>query len=114
MSALTQRLCEIVGPESCLTRPDELLVYECDGLTLESNVPMAVVLPEDSEQVAEIVKACAEAGHPIVPRGAGTGLSGGAHPVEGCVVVECSRMNRILEIDAADRFAVVQPGVVNA
>ena len=114
MSALTQRLREIVGSESCLTRPDELLVYECDGLTLESNFPMAVVLPEDSEQVAEIVKACAEAGHPIVPRGAGTGLSGGAHPVEGCVVVECSRMNRILEIDAADRFAVVQPGVVNA
>ena len=114
MSGLIKRLREIVGSEACLTRPGELLVYECDGLTLESRLPFAVVLPENTEQVVQVVQACREAGHPIVPRGAGTGLSGGAHPVEGAVLVECSRMNRILEVDVENRFAVIQPGLVNA
>jgi glycolate oxidase subunit GlcD len=72
------------------------------------------VLPSSTQQVAAVVRACRAAGVPFVPRGAGTGLSGGAHPVPGSVLVECSRMKRILEVDAENRLAVVQPGVVNA
>ncbi|MEE8581438.1 MAG: FAD-linked oxidase C-terminal domain-containing protein [Myxococcota bacterium] len=110
---LSRKLAGIVGREACLTRPEELFVYECDGLTVEGVRPIAVVLPQDTQQVAGVVRACREHGFPFVPRGAGTGLSGGAHPVDGGVIIECSRMNRILEVNAPDRLAVVQPGVVN-
>jgi glycolate oxidase subunit GlcD len=114
MSSLVERLREIAGAEGVLARPEELFVYECDGLTLDPVRPAAVVLPRETQQVAEIVRACREYGQPFVPRGAGTGLSGGAHPAPGAVVIECSRMDRILEVQAGDRFARVQPGVVNA
>ncbi|MEE2665343.1 MAG: FAD-linked oxidase C-terminal domain-containing protein [Myxococcota bacterium] len=114
MERLTRRLRSIVGDASCLARDEELFVYQCDGLTLEGTRPLAVVLPERTDQVQAIVRACLEAGVPFVPRGAGTGLSGGAHPVPGSVLIECSRMDRILEINVADRVAVVQPGLVNA
>ncbi len=107
-------LRDAVGPESCLDRPEELLVYECDGLTSHSARPTAVVFPRDREQVISVVRTCREHGVPFVPRGAGTGLSGGALASEGAVVIECSRMNRILRIDPEDRCAVVEPGVVNA
>jgi glycolate oxidase subunit GlcD len=102
----------IVGREACLSRPEDLFVYECDGLTLHSGRPVAVVLPRSAEEVQRIVLSCREFGIPFVPRGAGTGLSGGALAAEA-VVIECSRMNRILEIDIEDRFAVIEPGVVN-
>ncbi|MBK7949572.1 MAG: FAD-binding protein [Deltaproteobacteria bacterium] len=108
------RLREIVGDAGCLVRPGELFAYECDGLTLSPKRPLAVVLPTTTEQVAAIVRACREAGVAFVPRGAGTGLSGGAHATENSILIECSRMNRILEVDAENRCAVVQPGVVNA
>ena len=111
---LVERLRAIVGTEAVLSRPDELFVYECDGLTLGGTLPDAVVLPRDGAEVAAVVRACREVGVPFVPRGAGTGLSGGAHPVEGSVLIECSRMDRMLEVNAADRYAVVQPGLVNA
>ena len=75
---------------------------------------VAVVFPESRDEVQRIVRACREHGVPFVPRGAGTGLSGGALADDGAVVIECSRMNRILELDPENRFAVVQPGVVNA
>jgi glycolate oxidase subunit GlcD len=114
MDRLIERLRSIVGEGGCLSRDQELFVYECDGLTLESTRPVAVVLPERTEQVQAIVRACREAGAPFVPRGAGTGLSGGARPTPGSVLIECSRMNRILEINVADRVAVVQPGVINS
>jgi glycolate oxidase subunit GlcD len=113
MSALVSLLRTIVGDEGCLCGPEELYVYECDGLTLHSGRPLAVVLPRSSEQVQRVVRACREHGVAFVPRGAGTGLSGGAL-ADGGVVIECSRMNRIIEIDAEDRFAIVEPGVVNA
>jgi glycolate oxidase subunit GlcD len=77
-------------------------------------LPSAVVLPADKTEVARIVRACRAHGVPFVPRGAGTGLSGGAIALESGVVIECSRMNRILRVDAENRIAVVQPGVVNA
>ncbi len=113
-AALIERLARVVGSSHCLSSPAELFAYECDALTLDAVRPVAVVLPEDAEQVSRLVGVCGELGHPFVPRGAGTGLSGGAHPVEGAVVIGCSRMRRILEVDAENRLAVVQPGVVNA
>jgi glycolate oxidase subunit GlcD len=114
MDSLVASLKDIVGSEYCLARDEELFVYECDGLTLEGTRPLAVVLPDTAEQVQSVVVACREAGVPFVPRGAGTGLSGGAHAVPGSVLIECSRMTRILEVNVTDRIAVVQPGLVNA
>lgn len=108
------KLRDIVGAENCLAREGELFAYECDGLTLDPRRPLAVLLPATTGEVAGIVRACLEAGVHFVPRGAGTGLSGGAHATPGSVLIECSRMNRVLEVDAEDRIAVVQPGVVNA
>ncbi len=114
MSELIAKLRDIVGPAACLSRPEELLVYEADGLTVHSARPGAVVLPSHRDQVVAIVRACREAGVPFVPRGAGTGLSGGAVALEDGIVIECSRMQRILEVSPEDRLAVVQPGVINA
>jgi FAD/FMN-containing dehydrogenase len=89
----------VVGAESCISSREHLLVYECDGLTHHRGRPAAVVLPRDKTEVSRVVRACRAAGAPFVPRGAGTGLSGGALAPEGSVVIECSRLNRILEID---------------
>ena len=108
------RLAGIVGPDNCLSRSGELFAYECDGLTLEPRRPLAVLLPSTTQEVSEIVRVCREYDVCFVPRGAGTGLSGGAHATENSILIECSRMNQILEVDAANRIAVVQPGVVNA
>jgi glycolate oxidase subunit GlcD len=113
MSGIVDALRQAVGDDGCLSRPEELFVYECDGLTLHSGRPIAVVLPRSREEVQRVVTLCGEHGVPFVPRGAGTGLSGGALAADA-VVIECSRMNRILEVNAADRYAVVEPGVVNA
>jgi glycolate oxidase len=87
--------------------------YETDALTAYRQVPLAVVLPEDEAQGAAILKFCAQEGVRVIPRGAGTSLSGGALPMADAVVVGMMRMNRILEINFADRYAVVQPGVTN-
>ncbi|MBW2494846.1 MAG: FAD-binding protein [Deltaproteobacteria bacterium] len=114
MSSLVGELEAIVGTAGCLHQPEELLVYECDGLTLHSGKPSAVVLPRSREEVCAVVSACRAHGVPFVPRGAGTGLSGGAIANDGAVIVECSRMNRILEVNVEDRYAIVEPGVVNA
>jgi len=113
-SQLLERLRGIVGADQCLSSPAELYAYECDGLTLDGQRPSAVVLPATTEEVARVVAACREAEHPFVPRGAGSGLSGGAHPLCDAVVVSCARMREIVEVNADDRIAVVQPGVVNA
>ncbi len=114
MAGLVAALREIVGPEACLARPEDLLVYEADGLTVHGARPSAIVLPRDKLEIARVVRACRAHGVPFVPRGAGTGLSGGAIALESGVVIECSRMNRILRIDPENRVAVVEPGVVNA
>ncbi len=108
-----EELRAIVGADHCLVSEAELFAYECDGLTLHAQRPDAVVLPSSRDEVVAVVKACRAAGVPFVPRGAGTGLSGGATASAGAVVIECSRMRRILEIDAENRFAVVEPGLVN-
>ena len=94
--------------------PDVTAAYSRDMMPLApSGIPLAVVFPTDTAQVVAVVKACAAAGVPIVPRGAGSGLTGAANAVDGAVTVVLTRMNRILEIDEGNRLAVVQPGVVN-
>ena len=103
----------MVGREACLLAAEELFAYECDGLTLHTGRPLAVVLPRSVEEVQRVVRACRVAGVSFVPRGAGTGLSGGATARDGSVVIECSRLDRILEVDEEDRVACVEPGVVN-
>src|SRR5579859_2602972 len=110
---LIDRLRPIVGPGGVLTSPEELLVYECDGYTIEKNKPDVVVFPTSTEQVAAIVRLCNELNLPFLPRGAGTSLSGGCLPVGGGVVISLARMKRILEVDYRNRYAVVEPGVVN-
>jgi glycolate oxidase len=92
--------------------PEDLLVYEYDA-TIDRGLPEAVVLPNNAEEVAAVVRAAGRYGVPVTARGAGTGLSGGAIPCEGGVVIVTSRMNRILELDAENRLAVVEPGVIN-
>lgn len=103
----------VVGKANVIAQPDELIVYECDAYTLERNAPQAVVLPGSTEEVAEAVRICAHNGLPIIPRGAGTSLSGTVLAVDGGVVVATTRMNRVLSIDPRNRRALVEPGCVN-
>jgi glycolate oxidase len=110
---ITGRLSAIVGPDAVLTAPSDLLVYECDGYTIEKNKPDVVVFPTSTEQVVQIVNLCNEHDVPFLPRGAGTSLSGGCLPVGGGVMIALTRMKRILEVNTRDRYAVVEPGVVN-
>ncbi len=110
---LLDHLRTIVGPDALLTSPSDLLVYECDGYTIEKNKPDVVVFPTTTEQVVAIVKACNAANVPFLARGAGTSLSGGCLPVGGGVMIALTRMKRILEVNIRDRYAVVEPGVVN-
>src|SRR5690349_15736754 len=112
--AFVEALRAIVGAEGYLTDPGEIVVYECDAYTLEKMQPHAVVLPKDTEEVAAVVKLCAEHNLPIIPRGAGTSLSGAVLPVTGGVMIGLSRMNRIISIDYRNRRALVQAGCVNA
>ncbi len=109
---VSRRLERAVGRDAVLWRPEDLIAFEYDG-TIERAQPQAVVFPTTAKQVAEVVRVAVEAGLPVVPRGAGTGLSGGALAAQGGVVVALTRMNRILEIEPDDRLAVVEPGVVN-
>jgi len=112
--AVVRALAAIVGRDHLVTDPDRLVVYESDGLTAYRSLPRAVVLPDSTEEVAAVVRLLHGEGIPVVPRGAGTGLSGGALPTPDGVVVGTARMNRILAIDAENRLARVQPGVINA
>jgi len=111
---LLSRLRGVVGDGAVITDPDQLLVYESDGLTQYRHAPGAVVLPATTGEVQEVVSLLHDAGVPFVPRGAGTGLSGGALALDGAVVIATPRMNRILELDVEGRRARVQPGVINA
>ena len=104
---------DIVGAENCITDPAGLRVYECDGLTGTRVRPAAVVLPATTGEVARCIVRSRKLGMPIVPRGSGTGLSGGALPVEGAVVIGTSRMRAILDVDIANQRMRVQPGVIN-
>src|SRR6266542_1975497 len=112
-TSLAERMRNIVGASNVLSAPSDLLVYECDGFTIEKNKPDVVVFPNSTEQIVAVVKACRELGVPFVPRGAGTSLAGGCLPIGGGVMIALARMKRILEVNYRDRYAVVEPGVVN-
>jgi len=112
-SPLADRMRAIVGRDAVLASPSELLVYECDGYTIEKNRPDVVVFVTTTEQVVQVVKACNDLKVPFVPRGAGTSLAGGCLPVGGGVVISLARMKKIWEVDYRNRFAVIEPGVVN-
>jgi len=106
-------LRDICGPDGVLTEADELLVYECDGYTIEKKAPSAVVLPRSTAEVSAVLKRLHEDGIPFTPRGSGTGLVGGCLPTEGGISICTSRMKRIFEIDYENRVAHVEAGVVN-
>nr|MDJ0599365.1 glycolate oxidase subunit GlcD [Crocosphaera sp.] len=102
-----------IGKDGVIRRKEELLTYECDGLTAYRQRPAIVVLPRSTEEVAAAVKICHDHQIPWVARGAGTGLSGGALPVEDCVLIVTARMKQILDIDLENQRVTVQPGVIN-
>lgn len=112
-SILISKLHSLLGENRVITHPDELIVFECDGLTLHKQMPDAVVLPKTTEEVSEIIKLCQTNHTPFLARGSGTGLSGGAIAAEGGVIIQMSLMKQILKIDYENEIAVVQPGVIN-
>src|SRR5947208_1876381 len=112
-SKILRELQEIAGPHYILHDPDELLAYECDGLTHHRSMPDFVVFPETTDQVSRLVELARHYRMPFTARGSGTGLSGGAIAARGGMIIATSRMKRILEVDAENRAAVVQPGVIN-
>jgi glycolate oxidase len=103
----------VLPAHALLYREEDSRPYECDGLTLYRQLPMLVALPESEAQVVEVLKVCCALAVPVVPRGAGTGLSGSALPHRAGVLLSLARLNRILRMDAAARTATVQPGVRN-
>lgn len=111
--SVVDELQAAVGRENVLAAHAELVVYECDGFVIEKNCPDVVVFPRSTGDVAKIVGICNSADVPFLPRGAGTSLAGGCLPVGGGVLIVLTRMKQILEINLRDRYAVVQPGVVN-
>ena len=111
--AFVAELREIVGPEALVVSFEGRLVYECDMHTFYKGMPDAVVLPTSAGQVQEVARACRRERVPIVPRGSGTGLIGGAMAPHGGVMVSMTRMTAILEVDLPNRCAVVQPGLIN-
>jgi glycolate oxidase len=113
LAALAERFTALLGADGVITDPARLRTYECDGLTYHKATPGLVVLPDNAEQIAEIVRACGDAGVPYVARGSGTGLSGGALPRTDGVLIVASKMRRIIEIDPGNQRAVVEPGVIN-
>ncbi len=113
-STVVSDLAKIVGHEHVITDPDRLLVYESDGLTAYRRPPRAVVLPSSTEEISAVVGLLHSNGIEVIPRGAGTGLSGGALATPEGVIVGTARMNRILKIDVENRIAIAQPGVINA
>jgi glycolate oxidase len=110
---LAAELRRVLGDRNVITEPEQLRVYDCDGLTGWRAMPAVVVLPASTEEVQAVVRICAREGLPFVARGAGTGLSGGALPVADGVVISLARMHSILEVDLASQRVVVQPGVAN-
>ncbi|MBV8678466.1 MAG: FAD-binding protein, partial [Planctomycetaceae bacterium] len=112
-SHLLPDLIAAVGAENVLHHREELVVYECDGFVINKNMPDVVVFPNSTEDVVEVVKLCNKHEVRFVPRGAGTSLAGGTLAIGGGVMICLTRMKRILEISTRDRYAIVEPGVVN-
>src|SRR5260370_13023383 len=111
--AIAAELRTILGTEGVIDKHEQLRTYESDGLTNYRVVPALVVLPTSTEQVQAVVRICHREHIPFVPRGSGTGLSGGALPAEGGIVISLARMKQILKVDFPNQRVVVQPGVIN-
>ncbi|MGQ9927638.1 MAG: FAD-binding oxidoreductase [Chloroflexaceae bacterium] len=112
-SQLIEELRRIVGPGGVVADPIALMTYDADGCVMDTGEPQVVVLPTSAEQVSGVVRLAARYSLPIVPRGAGTGLAGGATAISGGIVVSTARMDRVLEIDAPNGRVLCQPGVIN-
>ncbi len=110
---LIDALRDVVGQAGVLCAEDELIVYECDGYVVEKNVPDIVIFPTTTQQIRKIVIICNQFEVPFVPRGAGTSLAGGTLPVGGGVMICTTRMRQILDVNFRDRYAIVEPGLVN-
>ncbi|HEY3922354.1 MAG TPA: FAD-binding protein, partial [Gaiellaceae bacterium] len=111
--AFRDAVVEIVGAGGTISEPDQLRTYECDALTGWRAIPELVALPVSAGQVQRLVAACHSHKVPFVARGAGTGLSGGALPVAGGLVISLAKLNRVLEVDLDRGVVVVEPGVTN-
>ena len=114
LQQLIARLRSELGNSAVITDPATLRTYECDGLTNFRATPGVVVLPRDAYEVRDVVRACRDFSVPFVARGSGTGLSGGSMPSTDGVLIVTSRLNKILEVDAANRRAILEPGVFNS
>ncbi|HMF57645.1 MAG TPA: FAD-binding protein, partial [Pyrinomonadaceae bacterium] len=114
MDSVLKNLHAIVGRDNVLSEPDELMVYECDGLPQHKHRPRAVVFPRSTAEVSGVMRLLARERIPFSPRGAGTGLSGGALALGQGVVIELARMRRLLKLDTDNRLAVVETGIVNS
>ncbi len=112
-SDIAAALAATLPPDCVLARPEERRPYECDALTAFRELPAVVVLPRTEEEVQRVLITCSRLGVPLVARGSGTGLSGGATPHPQGVLLSCARMNRVLAIDPRSRCARLQPGVPN-
>jgi glycolate oxidase len=110
---IIKQLETAIGKDGVIRRKEELLTYECDGLASYRQRPGLVVLPRTTAEVAAAIKICQDRDIPWVARGAGTGLSGGALPVEDCVLIVTARMKQVLEVDLANHRITVQPGIIN-
>ncbi|TVY09219.1 FAD-linked oxidase C-terminal domain-containing protein [Paenibacillus cremeus] len=112
-ASIVQQFEHIVGPRAVLHRYEDLLAYECDGYTVHKGVPSLVVFPKSTQEVSEVVRILHHHRIPYLPRGAGTGLSGGATALNGEVIISLARMNKLVSVDYPNRRAVVQPGFIN-
>ena len=112
-SQIVKKLSSLTNPENVLSEADELRPYETDALSVYTQTPLAVVLPENTKEVSEILKYCNEENIKVVPRGAGTGLSGGALPLQDAILLGLGKFNKILEIDYENKCVITQPGVTN-
>ena len=114
VSELVAQLTAVLPPASLLHDREDLKPFECDGMTAYQRMPLMVALPENEEQVREVLRICHQGRVPVVFRGAGTGLSGGALPYAQGLLLVMAKMKQILQIDPVARTARVQPGVRNA
>ncbi len=110
---IVSRLLSVLPQDAVISDPDETKAYECDALTAYKCPPMAAVLPRTTEEVSAVLKICHEENVPVVPRGSGTSLAGGAMPTADCVILGVARMNEVLETDYDNRFVRVQTGRTN-
>ena len=108
-----KKLAKLISPENVLSHADEIKPYETDALAAYKQTPLAVVMPENTKEVSNILKFCSDENIKVVPRGAGTGLSGGALPLQDAILLSLGKFNKILEIDFENKCVVTQPGVTN-